>query len=751
LGEALEEPFLTIALNEAGRKAYNRIGGTGVNNLKGKNRNGSGSQISDTSKEAYPNPGKRISRRKLLASIGMTGAAVISGGVISSLGNSTYASGVQPATAGSKSALAALDPNVYGTATLTATGQEGDFVAVSENLSSLVSADPMQGVYIPFASDPTGATGAWVRVHNGTLRAEWFGPLNDPDTNHTVIQAAIDLSPLVKAKVTIPDRQVETRNPIHTVDYLDLSGEGRNSEIFNTYTGANNAKRICICIGQGQPAYLATNANGGKKVRYTWHAGGAVTHNSYSLTLSNPADAQKYAIGDKVYARSLAYYRGGGNSEQAHFGQANIVMSSSPATGVVTFKYPLLGEWADSLLCNMTQEVVIDTITVKGDVWTGRQVSPAVGVNIHNLRLRCDELSGHGFARTAMLDCDVDVHIWAAEGLWFNGACFSRMRAVWHGWDKACELAMQCTGSTYKIYANYDKRAGASTQPMVKIGECSNYNTIDLEVRGNFDVPGSGVIDFDNGVSNVVNVYAMDVPAHTGDIINVTSRARDASKDTGETTEPNWRNTVNMLCTVTCAPSNYVRITNPGGMLEDFTMNGGVFTGTPSKTALALAGARTSIIGGRFGPGRINTSGATDLRLVLAGGPFTYSALGHLLEWSVNGVQQCAAGTLVTHAGGSLAINMGSPRQTINVTGADVTFISPILAGAQYGTTVHVTLTNRSGGPFVPAFGTDWHLNGWTVPELGPEMSIMFTVIRPPMASGITGTPVLVMNPTPPF
>jgi hypothetical protein len=559
-----------------------------MNIQKEKNGNGAGGQNSDTSQEVYPEHNKGISRRRLLASIGMTGAAVIAGGLIPSLGNSAFASGVQLATVGSKTALAALDPSVYGTATLTATGQEGDFIAVSANLSSLVAEDPMQGVYVPFSSNTSGANGAWIRVHNGTLRPEWFGPLNDPNTNHTVIQAAIDLSPLVKAKVSIPDRQVETRNPIHTVDYLDLSGEGRNSEIFNTYTGANNAKRICICIGQGHPAYLATNTHGGKTVRYTWHTGGAVTHGSYSLTLTNHSHANNYAIGDKVYVRTSAYYRGSGNTEQPHFGQANIIISAIPATGVVTFKYPLLGDWADSLLCNMTQEVVIDALTTSGDVWTGRQVSPAVGVNIHNLRLRCEELSGHGFARTAMLDCDVDVHIWAAEGLWFNGACFSRMRAVWHGWDKACELAMQCTGSTYKIYANYDKRAGASTQPMVKIGECSNYNTIDLEVRGNYDVPGTGVINFDNGVCNVVNVYAMDVPTHTGDIINATSKARTAATDAGETTEPNWNNTVNMLCTVTCgAPSTYVRVTNPGGTLEDFTVNGGVFTGTPG-VALAL-------------------------------------------------------------------------------------------------------------------------------------------------------------------
>jgi predicted secreted protein len=120
-----------------------------------------------------------------------------------------------------------------------------------------------------------------------------------------------------------------------------------------------------------------------------------------------------------------------------------------------------------------------------------------------------------------------------------------------------------------------------------------------------------------------------------------------------------------------------------------------------------------------------------------------------MLEWSVNGVQQRATGTLVTHASGNLSISMKSPRQTINVTGAGVTFTAP--SNAQYGTTVHVTLTNGSSASFVPAFGTDWRLNGWTVPTLAAGQSITFTVTRPPMAAGTSGTPVVVLNPTPPI
>lgn len=58
---------------------------------------------------------------------------------------------------------------------LTETGREGTFVFDPSDLSAKVAADVYQGIHVAPASDPTGASGAWVRRFNGAVYASWFG------------------------------------------------------------------------------------------------------------------------------------------------------------------------------------------------------------------------------------------------------------------------------------------------------------------------------------------------------------------------------------------------------------------------------------------------------------------------------------------------------------------------------------------------------------------------------------------------
>ena len=58
---------------------------------------------------------------------------------------------------------------------LTEAGREGLFVFDASNLSSKVTADTAQGVYVAPTSAPTGASGAWVRKFSGPLDFHWFG------------------------------------------------------------------------------------------------------------------------------------------------------------------------------------------------------------------------------------------------------------------------------------------------------------------------------------------------------------------------------------------------------------------------------------------------------------------------------------------------------------------------------------------------------------------------------------------------
>jgi hypothetical protein len=65
------------------------------------------------------------------------------------------------------------------TAYLREAGREGLFVWDASNQAANVAADSAQGIYVPPPSDPTGASGAWVRKYSGAVSVKWFGAKGD--------------------------------------------------------------------------------------------------------------------------------------------------------------------------------------------------------------------------------------------------------------------------------------------------------------------------------------------------------------------------------------------------------------------------------------------------------------------------------------------------------------------------------------------------------------------------------------------
>lgn len=118
-------------------------------------------------------------------------------------------------TADVRATLAAANIAEARTAFLLEPGREGIFVFNVANHAVKVAADTAQGIYVAPASDPTGASGAWVRQFSGALLTRWFGAvLNGIANDHAAISAAIALSKALAIHVNGfykagPDVQVE--------------------------------------------------------------------------------------------------------------------------------------------------------------------------------------------------------------------------------------------------------------------------------------------------------------------------------------------------------------------------------------------------------------------------------------------------------------------------------------------------------------------------------------------------------------
>lgn len=131
-------------------------------------------------------------------------------------------------------------------------GRNGLFRWDSSNLSAQVTADPQQGIYVPPTSAPTGASGAWVRVHdNKVYNPRWFGALGDGATNdRAAIQACIDLAG-VGGVTWLPPGTYRINTLLTLINTgAVLAGSGN----YNTFIQANFGTTHVINIGNvGSP------------------------------------------------------------------------------------------------------------------------------------------------------------------------------------------------------------------------------------------------------------------------------------------------------------------------------------------------------------------------------------------------------------------------------------------------------------------------------------------------------------------
>lgn len=139
-------------------------------------------------------------------------------------------------------ALKALTAGRYNRVFLNSGGRSGAFVWDGSDLSTEVTNDPGEGVYVPPDSDTSGASGAWVRHYEGDrLYVTWFGAVGDDSTdNATAIQNADDaaaaLAPGSSAILYFPAGEFVINSQISKNPYTTWQG------VPGQYTGTADAE-----------------------------------------------------------------------------------------------------------------------------------------------------------------------------------------------------------------------------------------------------------------------------------------------------------------------------------------------------------------------------------------------------------------------------------------------------------------------------------------------------------------------------
>lgn len=177
----------------------------------------------------------------------VTGILEGDGTAISAVNGFVPTSSGGEANVADRSALSNVDTSRNTVAYLAEGGRAGWFQWSSANQSAGVTLDPSQGVYVASSSDPTGASGAWVRVNQSPLTPFMFGAVGDGATDDAApLNAFFQFISLVQS-----DASVWGNFAIGSVVYIgDAAAESAtkhvdwNAQITTTFTSTGEALRF---------------------------------------------------------------------------------------------------------------------------------------------------------------------------------------------------------------------------------------------------------------------------------------------------------------------------------------------------------------------------------------------------------------------------------------------------------------------------------------------------------------------------
>lgn len=163
---------------------------------------------------------------------------------VNQFGASTVVSKV--AKAATRSELAGLDTTYYQVAYLTEFPRYGLFMFQGGDQSANVAADPQQGIYVPIASDASGAQGSWVRQYSGRKDARWFGAKFDTSDDYVALQAWLDSGGMLFA----PALETFSSNTLIVRRYVNIESAGLGFDARVAGYAAMPGTRIVFAAGK---------------------------------------------------------------------------------------------------------------------------------------------------------------------------------------------------------------------------------------------------------------------------------------------------------------------------------------------------------------------------------------------------------------------------------------------------------------------------------------------------------------------
>lgn len=151
------------------------------------------------------------------------------------------------AYAATTTALAALDTTKNTNAWLGHALSADPFQWSSANLSTQVTNDTQQGIYVAPSSDPTGASGAWVRQYSGIVEAPWFGAISSTYVD-AEIACAINVAANEPCKaLLIPNNPEGSYQFLKQVDFSPLIGGSLvMGKVKFDFTNASNVANFAL-------------------------------------------------------------------------------------------------------------------------------------------------------------------------------------------------------------------------------------------------------------------------------------------------------------------------------------------------------------------------------------------------------------------------------------------------------------------------------------------------------------------------